>query len=219
MNLPAVLKLQSINLTICVLMKAFFVFGLPVIIVAIIARHVLKQEPIAIDYTILAWLHAHITPTYNHTFLVITTFGNAAIIGLTTIVLVAWLTYTKRRSSAVIVFLSVSGAAAANLILKLLFHRHRPDFWPSLIPEVGYSFPSGHAMISCALLLSIIVITWSGRYRLPAVCASSVLIVLIGISRVYLGVHYPTDVIAGWCMGIIWTATVYIAVNKFWNTY
>jgi undecaprenyl-diphosphatase len=91
-----------------------------------------------------------------------------------------------------------------NLLLKELFGRDRPTLWETLVTEHGFSFPSGHAMASSALGFSIMVTLWNTRFRVPACIVAGFYIVLVGFSRLYLGVHYPTDVLAGWVLSGTW---------------
>jgi len=103
----------------------------------------------------------------------------------------------------------LSGGAALNLLLKHLFQRARPDMF-RMVQESGYSFPSGHAMASvyffgmAAFLIMRTVPTW--RWRLVVATLAVFLIIAIGISRIYLGVHYPSDVVAGYAAGSMWLA-------------
>ena len=104
-------------------------------------------------------------------------------------------------------------SAALAYILKLTIARPRPDTLQSLT-EVSYSFPSGHAMVSAALYVTLALIIWRQLkgYRVRAVVpvACSVLVLAIGLSRVYLGAHYVSDVIVGWILGSL------IAYGSYW---
>lgn len=163
------------------------------------------------DRAVLQSIHAWSAPVADWFFVIITDFG--AGVAVVTAGLVAIMFARKgwwRR--AITVAASVGGAAFINLLLKLLFQRVRPDLWVSPIVETGFSFPSGHAMISSALLLSLMVVAWSTRWRWLAIIGGGVTIILIGLSRLYLGVHYPTDIMAGWCVGVAWVALVTLIV-------
>jgi membrane-associated phospholipid phosphatase len=117
----------------------------------------------------------------------------------------------RRPDRALLVVVTMSGAEVLLLILKRHFHRQRPEpFFDTRLPP-SYSFPSGHALLSfCCygLLASLGSAYLRGRIRwLIRICAAA-LILAIGISRIYLGVHCPTDVIAGYLVAIAWTAVV-----------
>ena len=109
--------------------------------------------------------------------------------------------------------LIVGGAAAINVLTKLIFHRVRPHLWPSLTPETDYSFPSGHAMISLAVMVSLLLLAWPTRWRWPVLLAGGLFVLMVGLSRLYLGVHYPTDVLAGWAAGGAWCCAVLLGVH------
>lgn len=194
---------------------ASLIFWLPVIIFSKIAGEVVERQPILLDDKILHWIHAQSTPFYGSFFLGITTLGNVEYIAPLAVTLVGLLWFKQRRTDGLIVFFSFFGAGAANIILKLLFHRQRPSFWHSAITETGYSFPSGHAMLSSALAFSLITVFWSTRWRWLVTTLSLVTMFLIGVSRLYMGVHYPSDIIAGWSVSLIWCAIVLYVLKKF----
>ena len=110
--------------------------------------------------------------------------------------------------------LIVVGAAAMNVLAKLIVHRARPHFWPSIAPETDYSFPSGHAMISLAVLLAAVLLAWPTRWRWPLLLLGGLFVGLIGLSRLYLGVHYPSDVLAGWAAGGAWGCAVLLTARR-----
>jgi membrane-associated phospholipid phosphatase len=87
--------------------------------------------------------------------------------------------------------------------------------WQQIVIEKGYSFPSGHAMISCALAITIMILCWPTRWRRLAIIGGTIYFILVGISRLYLGVHYPSDVLGGWCVSIAWLYLVHRAFGVF----
>ena len=89
----------------------------------------------------------------------------------------------------------------------------RSDLWERLITETSYSFPSGHAMLSSMLAFAVIAIAWRTRYRLIATIAALLFMVLVSFSRLYLGVHYPTDIVAGWLVSVSWLLVVLAVIN------
>lgn len=121
----------------------------------------------------------------------------------------------RKRAEAAWLGASVIGASLLNTSIKLELHRARPEVVPHLTMVKNASFPSGHAMISAAILLTIgamiseTVKSTAGRVYIMTF--AGFLVLLIGLSRLYLGVHWPTDVMAGWCLGGFWALTVFAA--------
>jgi undecaprenyl-diphosphatase len=207
-------KAQIPKQKILLLIAASLLFWTPVIIFLKIAGEIIEKEPITFDSSFLQWIHAQSTPILDKFFLFITNLGSFETLFIISSVILIYLLFKKYRIKALILFFSVGGAAIANVILKLLFHRSRPTFWHSVISETSYSFPSGHAVMSSAFILSVILITWQTKWRWPVVIIGTALIGLIGLSRIYLGVHYPTDVIAGWSVSLAWVFVVFIITSK-----
>jgi membrane-associated phospholipid phosphatase len=96
-----------------------------------------------------------------------------------------------------------------NPVLKELFARARPDLWPPPMEVSEHSFPSGHAANTAALAAAVVLVTWRTRARLPALVAGSVLVLVVGTDQLALGVHYPSDLLAGWLWAGAWAAAVW----------
>jgi undecaprenyl-diphosphatase len=128
-------------------------------------------------------------------------------------VLLVVLVWQRRFGAAVGLPVTVVGAQLLNDVLKDWFHRIRPAPLEGLIPAQAFSFPSGHAMVAAAFYLFVGYLAWrllAGHWRI--VCAALLVMValLVGLSRLYLGVHYLTDVVAGYIAGIAWTNAVIV---------
>lgn len=194
--------------TIRQLLLAFLLLLVPFAAFCYIADQVHEGETLAFDTKVLLGIYHRSTPVLDQIMLFTTNLGGVlAVIILTAIAagIYAW----KRRWQAVAQILAgVGGAAVLNMLLKLLFARNRPDLWHQLIVETSYSFPSGHAMLSSALAFSLVVVLWHTKLRWLAFSLATLFIIGIGFTRLYLGVHYPTDVVAGWCVSAAWVLTV-----------
>ena len=195
------------------LVIAFIVFWIPIILFAKIAGEILEREPIALDVAVLHWIHSYSNHIFDMVFLFFTTIGDVKYILPITFLILVYLLYKKQHFNSMLLLFGVSGAAISNIILKALFHRDRPAFWHSLVTETGYSFPSGHAMMSSALILCIIAMLWNTRWKWTAVILGGITVGLIGISRLYMGVHYPTDVVAGWSVSLVWVMIVLVILK------
>ena len=147
-----------------------------------------------------SWLHGGMRD--------ITALGSPVVLVIVVLTSAAWLWVRRQHHAFLLLLASTLGARLLNAFLKDLFARPRPDVELHLMPASSPSFPSGHAMDSAAIYLTIAALLAQQveprvqRLYLLAVAAS--LSVLIGVSRVYLGVHYPSDVLAGWCAGLAW---------------
>jgi undecaprenyl-diphosphatase len=138
----------------------------------------------------------------------ITALGSGWVLGLVVLAIVGFLALQGMRRTSVFVATAAIGGWLLNAALKELFQRPRPDVVPHLREVLSLSFPSGHAMTSAAVYLTLgALLMRIARGRLTKVyCMATAMLVtmLVGSSRVYLGVHYPTDVLAGWLVGLSW---------------
>lgn len=199
--------------TVANIWYATFLFWLPVIVFLALANEVLEKEPLALDLAILTTIHAHATPFWDTAVLFVTALGGAVFVVPIVIILVGLLYAQKKFQAARIVMFIAGGAGVINILLKLFFQRDRPSLWESVVVETSYSFPSGHAMASSALALSLMLITRHTKWRRLVVIVGSFYILIVGFTRVYLGVHYPSDILAGWCVSLLW-ATIAFKVVK-----
>lgn len=140
----------------------------------------------------------------------ITGWGSVVTIVVLTLSVAAYLALTRRRRIALYVLAAVGGGEAVSTLLKLAYQRTRPDLVPHGMETFTASFPSGHAMMSAVAYLTLAILL-ARVERNPRVSAlvltlGMAITVLVGISRVYLGVHWPSDVLAGWCVGAAWAA-------------
>lgn len=168
-----------------------------------IAEDVFEKEPFAFEKPLMLALHAHSSPLLNHVAATFSLLGSAKGMAPLTLVLVAAL-YRVRRRYAYFVALSLGGVAVINVLLKNLFDRPRPAFWTPILPEPDFSFPSGHAMFASALVTSLAVLLWPTRWRVPALVGGALYLLGMMASRVYIGVHYPTDVTGGALFSVAW---------------
>ncbi len=177
-----------------------------------LAGEVYEQELIAFDGPVLTWLDGVRTPLITGVARTLSFLGSVFVLAPAGVVIFTLLWRRSRRRSAVFFVLAVGGAAVLNLAAKAFFARARPDLFAALSPVFDTSFPSGHTMGSAAFFLSLFVITrrlaprwqgWVGGVGL-------VMALGIGLSRPYLQVHFPSDVLAGWSLSLAWVMGVRI---------
>ena len=173
-----------------------------------------------IDVALAGWLHRHATPAVTRWMMLVTdlhsTIAVACYAGLAGAVL-AWRRCWRWLTTTALV---VGGGLALNVAMKLAFRRGRPSFDDPLLTLPTYSFPSGHVLAST--LLYGLVVAWvfartqSVAARLVAVVAALAAVALVAFTRMYLGVHYLSDVAAAFFEGIAWLALCLIAIDRFW---
>jgi len=157
-------------------------------------------------------IHAHDTRALTRLAVTLSFIGSptALIPAVGIAALVLWRLHLHRN--AVLVIIANGGAALMDTVLKLHFRRIRPDVPWALVTEHSFSFPSGHSVGAVVLYGTITYIVWNHLRDLTqraAVIASALLLIAgIGASRVYIGVHFPTDVLAGYLVGVIWLLTI-----------
>ncbi|HEY9735935.1 MAG TPA: phosphatase PAP2 family protein [Trichocoleus sp.] len=184
-------------------------------IVGQLADEVLEREAFAFDETILLWINQFSTPVLDRVMLTVTQLGDPATV--IPVTLISFCAFWLRRYSleAKMFAINCIGGAVLSTGLKLAFSKVRPQLWPQLIQETTYSFPSGHALGSVVLygFLAYLLAQHHRQYKQLIYGLATVLIVAIGLSRLHLGVHWPTDVIAGYGIGFLWI-TVGIALLR-----
>ncbi|MGB3135171.1 MAG: phosphatase PAP2 family protein [Nodosilinea sp.] len=182
------------------------VCGLVLLGLSQLSDEVLEQEAFVFDEHILLWIHQFANPALDRAMLAITQLGNPSTVVPLACIGVSWFCFRRRWQMAMFFFITCLGGAVLSTGLKLAFSKVRPALWPQLITETTYSFPSGHALGSM-VLYGLIAYLLANRYanlRGLIYGVAVVLIAAIGLSRLYLGVHWPTDVLAGYSTGFLW---------------
>ena len=162
-----------------------------------------------LDHAVSAALHGSQAPALTSVAVALAHLGGPVVmITVAALAALAGLVFPRLRAMAWSVPLAVAGAGALVECAKLVFERPRPTFFEPLIAARGYSFPSGHSLVAMVLygLLGYLICTTvrSKPARAAVAVVAALLIVSIGLSRIYVGVHYPTDVLAGWTAGVPW---------------
>ena len=145
----------------------------------------------------------------------VTALGSASVLGLVVAGVAGFLILQGLRRTAVMVLVASAGGWLLNSLLKELFQRPRPTVVPHLSEVMSLSFPSGHAMTSAAVYLTLGALLMHVADRpatkIYSMTCAMLLAGLVGVTRVYLGVHYPTDVLAGWLVGLSWALLCWLA--------
>jgi undecaprenyl-diphosphatase len=144
----------------------------------------------------------------------VTSLGSVVVLVLVTLAAVGYLFLVRQQASAWLMLAAVFGGLALTELLKAGFARPRPDFVSHAVRVFTASFPSGHASLSAITYLTMGALLARGQSSTTIgfyfIALATFLTVLIGVSRIYFGVHYPTDVLAGWCLGVAWAITCWL---------
>lgn len=179
-----------------------------------LARELHRDGGFGFDLPLLQAMHAFEGARLDRFFVIIAALGYQWGVVPADISLVLALAWLRRLREGLFAGLALCGSALLNLGAKPLFARDRPSLWESIAPEANYSFPSGHAMGSMTLACVLALLCWHTRWRWPVILASALFVALVGLSRIYLGVHYPSDILAGWAAAIAWAYGVYAIVFR-----
>ena len=176
-----------------------------------LADSVLEGETLALDHFVMLWINQHATPWLDAAALEVTALGSVVVVATVILVATAFLWFTHRRAAILLLWGAVAGSVFLNLILKRIFERPRPTLFEWRTEYVGFSsFPSGHAMVSMVVytILAYLIIDLDPprQVKHTTVALAAIIITLVGLSRVYLGVHYPTDILAGYAVGFAWAS-------------
>ena len=175
-----------------------------------IASEVLEQDTEHLDLAVLTFLQGFSSPGLTLVARGLSAMGSQVIVVVGAALLGLFL-WQRRWGAAVSLVLVIVGAQLLNNVLKDAFQRTRPTPVTGFIDAQQFSFPSGHAMVAAAFYLYVAYLTWRlvrGRWRGVLVASLILLVLLIGLSRLYLQVHYLSDVIAGFVAGVLWTHSV-----------
>ena len=138
----------------------------------------------------------------------VTALGSSAVLVLITTATIIYMLLIRRPATALFMFVAVAGGQVLSSLLKLEVDRPRPDLVSHLVEETSLSFPSGHAMLSAVTYLTLGTLAArflpERRTKIFVLGLAVLITVLVGASRIYLGVHWPSDVLAGWCAGFAW---------------
>ena len=175
-----------------------------------VSEDVIHQDPLTqFDVSLLEWVHARATPTGYAIFSAISFLGSP--VTLTLLALAVSLLLAARRQWIFLAgwLAAFAGGGLLDAVLKLAIRRPRPPYATAFLHHYSWSFPSGHAMVSLigyGMLAYLLVALWSHRpgTRISIVLGAALLVVAIGFSRLYLGVHYFSDVVGGYAAGVLW---------------
>ncbi|WP_342213878.1 phosphatase PAP2 family protein [Nocardia wallacei] len=192
--------------------------ALVAVVAALTTGVVTGDGTVRIDGPVLDWAVAQRANGLTPVARTITDFGDTLSMTILAVLMGAWLAWRQRWPELALTAVVGAGAGLTVLVMKALVGRRRPGV-EHLVTETTHSFPSGHTLGSTAVvgvITAVTVLSLRQRILRGAVAAVAVLFVLaVGMSRVYLGVHWPTDVLAGWALGALWTIAGVASLRRY----
>lgn len=173
------------------------------LVFASMAYLLVRGDATGFDLPVRATIHGWAFPALTAAMRLTTSLGSEYFLVPLGVFLVWRLEKRGERKTAYRLVAGILSAEAALHLLKILIHRPRPEVFFGLVPAETYSFPSGHAFVPAVYFGILASILAAGPWWRAAVVATAA---LLGFSRVYLGYHYPTDVVAGWALAVLWLA-------------
>ena len=187
-----------------------------------IAEDVVTSDRLTVlDVEVARWLRAHATPEVTRWMMLVTDLHSTIAVSCDSAAVGAALAWRRHWRHLVTLAVCVAGGLTVNVLMKLAFHRARPVLDDPLLTLTSYSFPSGH--VAGSTLMYGLVVAWvftrtqRRAWRLLALLAAAACIVLVAFTRMYLGVHYLSDVAAAFAEGVAWLALCLSALAVFWR--
>jgi membrane-associated phospholipid phosphatase len=172
------------------------------------------QGGLAWDVALLTVIHQSANNNLDHVAVWLTQLGSVRLVGPFVLTLLPFFIHQKRWRSLAYLAITLLGGCALNVAAKTLWRRARPNLWIENYPiPTDFSFPSGHAMTSSLLVATLVILTWKTRWSPLVIILGTVYVITIGWTRVYLGVHYPSDIVAGWMLALAWAIGISILVK------
>ncbi|WP_414625100.1 phosphatase PAP2 family protein [Calothrix sp. CCY 0018] len=180
-----------------------------------IAERVFSEQTTELDTAILQRIYELHTPLLNQIMTGITFLGNGSTLIFISCIVMIFLLLSRKFASAFTLVIVTSGGIGLNVWLKNIFSRVRPALWERVVDAASYSFPSGHAMVSLVVygFIGYLLIANFRSWSSGILFFTTLLILAIGFSRLYLGVHWPTDIIAGYAAGLVWLISCIVSTE------
>jgi len=211
---------QRLRFLLTALAIATLTTGITLLLLTLIDHRLDLPEVLRFDLGLQARIHSSASPPLTQIMLAFTWIGSIKIFATALAIAIVWLLFRDGLHDAVLLGTAITGAFILNQTLKVHFHRLRPQVPWSIGDEHTFSFPSGHSLFAVVFYGTL---AWCALHRHTdtrrrfAILVPAILMMFsIGTSRIYLGMHYPTDVAAGWLTGTLWLSAV-IAIDLRWH--
>jgi undecaprenyl-diphosphatase len=205
----------GLTLTIGLALSALLLWGF-----AWLTDEVLAGDTLSFDHSILNWVNTHRNEWLDASAIELTALGSMVVLAVIGLGLSVVMWHLERRRHVAMIWFAVIGSMVLNQALKTIFARSRPEVFEHLVKVGSLSFPSGHAMNSTVfytvVAFAIGHVVGPGAARISTYAFGAILVFSVGFTRVYLGVHYPSDVLAGFAAGFAW-AMICAALTEAWG--
>ncbi|MDQ1154612.1 phosphatase PAP2 family protein [Brevundimonas sp. SORGH_AS_0993] len=222
-NRPFLARLLATARTELAALSALFVAAVGVLVFVEVADDMTEADGQAFDHHVLALMRPYADDPgrpwgpwwLKEAAADLTSLGGIAVLGLFALIAILFLVIQRKWLSAVLLPLGLAGGVALSEGLKAVFERERPPAAVQAVETINASFPSGHALLSTVFYLTVAVMLTRAfpKRRLKALVlgVGVVLALLVGVTRIYLGAHWASDVIAGWAVGAAWAMVLWLA--------
>ncbi|MBA3999675.1 phosphatase PAP2 family protein [Brevundimonas sp.] len=206
------------------LLTALFVGAVGVLTFIEIADDMTEADGRAFDAMVLRALRPHADPGHawgpwwlEEAMADVTSLGGISVLGLFAVAVIGFLVIQRKRLSALMLVIGLAGGVALSEGFKGIFERERPPAEYQAVDTLNASFPSGHALLSTVFYLTVGVmlarVLPGNRLKVWVMAMALIIAMLVGLSRVYLGAHWATDVFAGWSLGAAWAMALWLAAH------
>lgn len=185
----------------------------PLIIFLILAADIHHGKIYAFDHSFLLMLHAHATPLLDQWAL-----GISAAINIFSVLFLIYLCYRRWWHTALFWLLAVGGAAILNYVAKHVIQRSRPALWQLVSQQSTFSFPSGHTTEAMAIAVALFVLLRAGRHVRAMALAGGAFVLATSLSRMYLGLHYPSDIAGSYLLSTAWVIGLSLCFDGYART-
>jgi membrane-associated phospholipid phosphatase len=215
-------RLSNKSLPALYLVVGLLMFTAMTLLLGEISEDIINHEPLIMaDAQLSTWLHIHRSAPWVRTLWIVTSLHSTLAVSSVALIIGLYLVWRKQPYWLVAVWLSVFGGMLLNKLLKFAFHRARPHFDDPILTLTSYSFPSGHTMMATVLYgvlaAYFVASTKQSTLRVLIILLASLMILLVGFSRIYLGAHYLSDVVGAMAEGLAWLSLSLIAVYSVWR--
>ena len=186
---------------------------LPLLLLTFLTISLLQHDLFAFDVQLLWQVHQFANPILDDAAITMSYLGGMPV-GIAMLLALLLYAYFRRRQYILFIIISLVGAVNLSWLLKVLVNRPRPMLWPRFVQDYGASFPSGHSVYAASFACVFILLSWQTQWRYTVVFLGLTWMLLMGLSRIYLGVHFPSDVLGGWALGWAWVFVVYLGLNR-----